>query len=72
MGDMLLTLFCLTMGPFVLYQGIKGLKTGSVMEGGQGNGDKTVEHNQSPINFWFTCIFYIGLGGALLYMGFSG
>ncbi len=71
MGDMLLILFCWTMGPFVLYQGIKGLKTGSVMEGGQGNGDKTVERDQQPVNFWLTCTFYIGLGGALLYVGLT-
>lgn len=68
----MLKLFATIAGFVLIGLGIKGVLSGSVMEGGKGNVKQTVERDQEPANFWGTCIFYIGFGGFILYKAFVG
>lgn len=58
-------------GSFALGCGVVGLVQGRVIDGGRGN-DRMIERDESPANFWFTCLFYIGFGGFILWNVLGG
>lgn len=58
-------------GCFSFGSGIVGMVQGRVHDGGMGN-TRVIERDESPANFWLTCLFYIGFGGFILWNVLSG
>lgn len=67
----MLKLLGIVAGAYCLGTGVMGILRGRVQDGGRGN-DKVIDCEDSPGNFWATCLFYVGFGGLILWNLLTG